>query len=127
MYYEIKRFREQEKFSIQIAQAFRLRIVKPSLEKIERENLSSDLVRQMLSGTLFGANVVYLETVDSTNRLAKELASSDAPEGTLVIAEKQTAGRGRMGRHWVSPANRAEADACRQAVPFHASARRWGG
>jgi BirA family transcriptional regulator, biotin operon repressor / biotin---[acetyl-CoA-carboxylase] ligase len=61
------------------------------------------LIRRMLAGSLFAANVVYLERIDSTNRLAKELASSGAPEGTVVIAETQTSGRGRMGRQWVSP------------------------
>jgi BirA family biotin operon repressor/biotin-[acetyl-CoA-carboxylase] ligase len=57
----------------------------------------------MLSGSRFAVNVVYVERIDSTNRLAKELASAGGPEGTVVIAETQTAGRGRMGRHWVSP------------------------
>jgi BirA family biotin operon repressor/biotin-[acetyl-CoA-carboxylase] ligase len=40
---------------------------------------------------------------DSTNRLAKELAAQGAPEGTLVVAEEQVSGRGRMGRGWFSP------------------------
>jgi BirA family biotin operon repressor/biotin-[acetyl-CoA-carboxylase] ligase len=77
--------------------------MRPGSENIEREDLNSEAVRRMLAGSLFAADVVYLERIDSTNRLAKELASSGAPEGTVVIAETQTAGRGRMGRHWVSP------------------------
>src|SRR5262249_47625594 len=44
------------------------------------------------------------EEVDSTQRLARDLARGGADEGTTVIAERQTAGRGRMGRQWHSPA-----------------------
>jgi BirA family biotin operon repressor/biotin-[acetyl-CoA-carboxylase] ligase len=39
----------------------------------------------------------------STNDRARALASADAPSGTVVIAEEQTAGRGRQGRSWVAP------------------------
>ena len=42
--------------------------------------------------------------VDSTQRVARDLARAGAPEGTAVIAERQTAGRGRLGRSWHSPA-----------------------
>jgi BirA family biotin operon repressor/biotin-[acetyl-CoA-carboxylase] ligase len=42
--------------------------------------------------------------LDSTQRLARELAHAGAAEGTAVIAEQQTAGRGRLGRQWHSPA-----------------------
>jgi BirA family biotin operon repressor/biotin-[acetyl-CoA-carboxylase] ligase len=48
--------------------------------------------------------VHWLEEVDSTQRVARELAGTGAPEGTTVIAERQTAGRGRLGREWHSPA-----------------------
>ena len=40
---------------------------------------------------------------DSTNTFAKKMAEQGAAEGTLVLAEKQTAGRGRLGRIWISP------------------------
>lgn len=42
--------------------------------------------------------------LDSTQRRARELAVAGAPEGTAVFAERQTAGRGRLGRAWFSPA-----------------------
>jgi BirA family biotin operon repressor/biotin-[acetyl-CoA-carboxylase] ligase len=48
--------------------------------------------------------VHHVETVDSTMRLARALARRGAENGTLVIAERQTAGRGRLDRSWVSPA-----------------------
>ena len=50
-----------------------------------------------------GRNVSYHESVDTTMRIAAELAAAGAPEGTIVLAEEQTAGRGRMQRSWVSP------------------------
>src|SRR5439155_23352590 len=40
---------------------------------------------------------------DSTQHVARDLARAGAPEGTIVIAERQTAGRGRLGRQWHSP------------------------
>ena len=46
---------------------------------------------------------LYAE-IDSTNRRAVDLARAAAPEGALVLAEAQTAGRGRLGRRWHSPA-----------------------
>jgi len=48
--------------------------------------------------------LVRHERIDSTNEEAKRLATADAPQGTLVWAGEQTAGRGRRGRGWVSPA-----------------------
>jgi len=48
--------------------------------------------------------VIYCRSVGSTNELARELAAAGAAEGTLVLADEQTAGRGRLGRSWLSPA-----------------------
>lgn len=44
-----------------------------------------------------------LASVDSTNELLKQMAEQGAPEGTVLIAEKQQQGKGRMGRNWSSP------------------------
>ena len=44
------------------------------------------------------------DTIDSTNTYAKQLAANGAPEGTVVIADHQTSGRGRLGRSFSSPA-----------------------
>src|SRR6056297_2629294 len=49
-----------------------------------------------------GKNILYFDTIDSTNKKAKEIAET-SPDGTVVISEEQTAGRGRLGRNWSSP------------------------
>ncbi len=46
--------------------------------------------------------IIRLEEADSTNEYAKRIAQ-EVPEGTVVVASKQTAGRGRRGRSWASP------------------------
>jgi BirA family transcriptional regulator, biotin operon repressor / biotin---[acetyl-CoA-carboxylase] ligase len=51
--------------------------------------------------------MVHLDVVGSTNDHARELALTGAPHGTVVVAERQTAGRGRQGRTWSAPAGRA--------------------
>lgn len=47
-------------------------------------------------------NIIYYESVDSTNNIAKTLAKDGAKEGTVVVAKRQTAGRGRLGRQFYS-------------------------
>jgi len=48
-------------------------------------------------------DILILKTVDSTNRVAREMADSGKPHGFAVLAENQTAGRGRLGKTWLSP------------------------
>ena len=50
-----------------------------------------------------GKNIVYYDEVDSTNLRIKQLGDEGAVEGTLAVADRQTAGRGRRGRSWDSP------------------------
>jgi BirA family biotin operon repressor/biotin-[acetyl-CoA-carboxylase] ligase len=50
-----------------------------------------------------GCNIRYFHEVDSTQRVAAALAEEGADQGTVVIAESQIAGRGRLGRSWHSP------------------------
>ena len=50
-----------------------------------------------------GQHVVYYDEIDSTNIKAKQLGEEGASHGTLVVADMQTAGRGRRGRGWDSP------------------------
>ncbi len=51
-----------------------------------------------------GVELYFYSSLGSTNDRAAELARAGAPEGTLVVADEQTAGRGRSGRRWHSPA-----------------------
>ena len=67
--------------------------------------LSPDEVQPALATELFGRqDYFYFREIDSTNNYARNAAQQGAPEGTVVVAETQTAGRGRRGRTWFSPA-----------------------
>lgn len=52
-----------------------------------------------------GKKIYYMDVTDSTNTQANHLADKGAPHGTLVVADRQEAGRGRRGRCWESPAH----------------------
>jgi len=65
--------------------------------------LDRDEIRRLLAGHPWAERVVLLDEVDSTNNYAKQLAAGGAPAGTIVIAERQTGGRGRLGRSFASP------------------------
>lgn len=56
-----------------------------------------------LNTRFLGRQIFYHEEVDSTNNEAKVKAEKNLPEGTMVIAEAQRAGKGRLGRSWASP------------------------
>lgn len=64
--------------------------------------LMEPLLPNVFEHTGLGHPVIFSPEVDSTNRLASELASQGAPHGTLVAAQEQTSGRGRRGRVWFS-------------------------
>jgi BirA family transcriptional regulator, biotin operon repressor / biotin---[acetyl-CoA-carboxylase] ligase len=64
--------------------------------------LTPDMLRHRLKGGLFGKRIHHFFKTDSTNRVALQLGHAGEPEGTVVVAEEQTAGRGRAGRSWVS-------------------------
>src|SRR5437867_2875916 len=63
-----------------------------------------DRLQSLLRTEFIGRRVIYEASVSSTMDVARREALAGAPEGTVVLAEEQTAGRGRMGRAWVSPA-----------------------
>jgi len=67
------------------------------------DRLTATEIRPHLTGEILGRELHWAETVDSTNTWARRLARAGAGEGTVVLAEGQTAGRGRLGRGWFSP------------------------
>ncbi len=70
----------------------------------ENAPLSIERIRQLLKTQLLGQRIVYHERTGSTNEIAKQLADGGEPEGTVVIADEQSEGKGRFGRNWVAPA-----------------------
>jgi BirA family biotin operon repressor/biotin-[acetyl-CoA-carboxylase] ligase len=68
--------------------------------------LDAEALRPREPGRWIGRELRVLGEVDSTNRVAFELARDGAAAGTVVVAESQTAGRGRLGRSFFSPPHR---------------------
>src|SRR6202521_1214158 len=64
--------------------------------------LTADMLRPRLRGSLFGKRIYHFFKTDSTNRVALELGHQGEAEGAVVLAEEQTAGRGRAGNTWHS-------------------------
>jgi len=67
------------------------------------DQISAQAIGDGLSTRLLGRCVIYYEQIGSTNDAAKQLADAGEPEGTVVIADEQTAGRGRLARTWHAP------------------------
>jgi len=68
--------------------------------------LNAQAIQRALSTRTLGRTLHVLDEVPSTNTAAAELARENAPHGTVVVAGCQTAGRGRLGRHWHSPSGK---------------------
>ncbi len=64
--------------------------------------LTPDMLRDHLKGSMFAKRIHHFFRTDSTNRVAMELGYAGEPEGAVILAEEQTAGRGRAGRSWHS-------------------------
>lgn len=67
------------------------------------DRLSAAELQPHLRSEVLGRVVHYEKKITSTNTVARDLARNGAGEGTVVIAEAQSAGRGRLGRTWFSP------------------------
>ena len=63
----------------------------------------SDILTHLSPSHPWRDHILWLPSIGSTNTHAKELAAGGAPNGTVLIADSQTAGRGRMGRSFQSP------------------------
>ncbi|WP_167955413.1 biotin--[acetyl-CoA-carboxylase] ligase [Anaerosporobacter faecicola] len=68
----------------------------------EPDCVTKEAILSRLQTNYMGKNVFSYEEVTSTNTIAKQLAEEGQPEGSLVVAEKQTQGKGRRGRSWVA-------------------------
>ncbi|NLT74323.1 MAG: biotin--[acetyl-CoA-carboxylase] ligase [Chloroflexi bacterium] len=69
--------------------------------------LSVGEILKRLATVRIGRALEHYQVIDSTNRRAFEWAQEGAPDGSVVIAEEQTSGRGRLGRRWEAPAGAA--------------------
>ena len=69
----------------------------------DEDNLQLEVIKKGLGSSFFAKNVIFHESLKSTNTLAKDLAKQGCPEGTVVLTEEQTQGRGRRGKTWLSP------------------------
>lgn len=65
--------------------------------------LSQELVDNLLADMPFVSRAHYFASIPSTNDVLMRMAADGTPEGTLVIADEQTAGRGRLDRRWLAP------------------------
>lgn len=64
--------------------------------------LLPEILAPLVQGTIFGKQLHHFYKIGSTNTVAMEAASAGAPEGSVFLAEQQTAGRGRGGNQWHS-------------------------
>ena len=69
----------------------------------EIDDISPKTVKDGLNTKILGQDILFFDKIDSTNIKAKSLAKEGAKEGTLVIAEEQESGRGRLERAFISP------------------------
>ena len=71
------------------------------ISEIPDDILTKENIAYNLKSKFIGSNIIHFDTIDSTNDYAKKIAN-DMEDGTVIISEEQTKGRGRMGRKWYS-------------------------
>ncbi|WFA07739.1 biotin--[acetyl-CoA-carboxylase] ligase [Tissierella sp. Yu-01] len=64
--------------------------------------LTCEEIGEYLNTRFIGNNIYYYDSIDSTNKMAKDIAFEKG-EGVVIVSEEQLEGRGRLGRTWVSP------------------------
>jgi len=94
--YSVPKIQDKSKF---IASGFNEALGVP----IMTEKLSIEELEAGLNTRVIGHRILYYPSVGSTNDVARALAVTGAPEGIVVLADEQTAGRGRRGRRWLAP------------------------
>ncbi len=72
---------------------------------ISQPDLSIESIRNALSKEPYkiGSDLIFYDTIGSTNTVSAEFALKGCKEGTVIIADEQTTGKGRLGRKWISP------------------------
>ena len=70
--------------------------------EVTLHDLDIEAVRRALAGRTIGSRILHYASLDSTMNEAARLAGEGCPEGLVVVAEEQTAGRGRFDRTWIS-------------------------
>ncbi|GAB6099803.1 biotin--[acetyl-CoA-carboxylase] ligase [Halanaerocella petrolearia] len=84
-------------YEIESSSKLGYRLLKPA-DILLPEEISRSLTTEKL-----GKNIIHYDQIDSTNRVAKEQAESGVKEGTIVVAEEQIGGKGRLNRSFCSP------------------------
>jgi BirA family biotin operon repressor/biotin-[acetyl-CoA-carboxylase] ligase len=69
-------------------------------------SLNAEKIKGLLKDSIFSKNIFVHKVLPSTNDTAKELYKKGLSEEAVILAEEQSAGRGRMDREWVSPAKK---------------------
>ena len=59
-------------------------------------------IKDLLNTSIIGRDIIYYEKIDSTNKTAINIANNGAVEGTVILTDEQTKGRGRLNRSWIS-------------------------
>ncbi len=87
---------KEEGYNIEFVNRKGYRLIEVQEDLLTYQNISNKLETKII-----GNNIVHFETIDSTNNYAKKVASQEL-EGTVIISEEQTKGKGRIGRPWHS-------------------------
>lgn len=87
---------KEEGYNIEFVNRKGYRLIEGQEDLLTYQNISNKLETKIM-----GNNIVHFETIDSTNNYAKKVASQEL-EGTVIISEEQTKGKGRIGRPWHS-------------------------
>nr|WP_317331765.1 biotin--[acetyl-CoA-carboxylase] ligase [uncultured Romboutsia sp.] len=87
---------KEEGYNVESVNRKGYRLIEGQEDFLTYQNISNKLETKIM-----GNNIVHFETIDSTNNYAKKVASQEL-EGTVIISEEQTKGKGRIGRPWHS-------------------------
>lgn len=91
----IKSLRE-EGYNIESVNRRGYRLVEKPIDLLTPQNICHDLKTNFI-----GKNIIHFDSISSTNDYGKEIANKE-PDGTVIISEEQTKGKGRLGRNWHS-------------------------